>query len=147
MRACTLGAATLLAGGACATPAPAKPAHAAALTAPKLSPVAMSHKLWRQGTRTAKLASKPTPVGVTFSFGLNTHATITLTFAGTVSGRKVKASLTFARGHAGLNKISFEGRLSPSRMLGPGHYTVTIVARNSAGEARAPGLTFTMLRA
>jgi hypothetical protein len=50
-------------------------------------------------------------------------------------------------GHAGSNKVAFQGRLSSSKKLTPGTYTVTVTATNSRGErSAAVSLKFTIVR-
>jgi hypothetical protein len=44
-----------------------------------------------------------------------------------------------------MNRVSFQGRLSPTNKLLPGRYTLLIDARNSAGKRSATvQLTFTI---
>jgi hypothetical protein len=55
-------------------------------------------------------------------------------------------TLPFA-GHSGTNTVAFEGRISPAKKLGPGHYRLEITATNSAGLRSAPkSLNFTIVR-
>jgi 6-phosphogluconolactonase (cycloisomerase 2 family) len=106
------------------------------------------------------------PVGTKFGYTLSEAATVSLVFTQTVSGRRVhkkcvaptkrnrrahscqrtltRGTLSFA-GHAGLNRVRFAGRLSHSRKLKPGRYTVTITARNRAGASRTRSLKFTIV--
>jgi YVTN family beta-propeller protein len=128
-----------------------------------------SHAVWRTGSHLASLARKRRPpVGTTFTFTLNEAAGVTLTFSQQLGGRKVKGrcvagsganrhkpscrrsvrrgSLTLSA-HAGVNKVSFQGRISASRTLKPGHYTLVITAANSAGQHSPPrSLSFTIVR-
>jgi len=135
---------------------------------PTLSGVSQSNRRWRAGGALASLSRRRAPLGTTFSFGLDQAATVTTTFTQSVGGRKVKGRcvprtrrnrhrhackrtltrgvLTFA-GHAGLDKIAFQGRLSSGRRLKPGTYAVLIAARNAAGQSSAvQKLTFTIVR-
>jgi hypothetical protein len=41
--------------------------------------------------------------------------------------------MTFA-GHAGRNRVAFQGRISRAKHLQPGDYTLAITATNPAGE-------------
>lgn len=51
-----------------------------------------------------------------------------------------------AAGHAGLNRLRFQGRLSKHKTLKPGRYRVTITAADSFGNRSAPvTLHFTLL--
>jgi hypothetical protein len=43
--------------------------------------------------------------------------------------------------HAGTNKVRFQGRLSRSKKLKPGRYTLTITATDSAGNRSRPNST------
>ena len=139
---------------------------------PSLGAIHTSHKTWREGGRLASIASvrhtrKP-PVGTTFTFNLNTPATIELTFTHRVTGRKVKhrcaaptrrnehdrhcmrtvtAGTLILTGHAGTDKIIFEGRLSKKDRLAPGAYTLTITASNSSGRSGPRTAKFTITHA
>jgi hypothetical protein len=58
----------------------------------------------------------------------------------------VAGTLAFI-GHAGINKVIFQGRISSSKKLKPGTYTLTVTATNSAGVHSAPiSLRFTIVR-
>ncbi len=59
--------------------------------------------------------------------------------------RAIPAGAIAATGHAGLNKISFKGRVASTRKLKPGTYKVTVVATNAAGRSSALSLTFTIV--
>jgi hypothetical protein len=141
---------------------------------PTLSGVSQSHARWRDGGRTATLSSahkahkphKP-PVGTTFSFTLNEAASVSLTFTHQQAGRKLGSKclaqtrrnrgkhackrtvtagvLTFA-GHAGPDRISFQGLLAHATKLPPGTYTLTLQATNPTGQRSAPSrLGFTVV--
>jgi hypothetical protein len=107
-------------------------------------------------------------VGTTISFRLSEPALATLAFSQPATGRKVgrrcktlsranrkkprctipnvRGTLTFPS-HAGTNKVRFQGRLSRTKKLKPGRYTVTITATDSAGNLSAPKSTsFTIVR-
>ncbi len=100
---------------------------------------------WREGNRLASISRTKTPTGTTFSFSLNEQATVTFSFAPSVSGRKV-GTLTFP-GHSGTNRVAFQGRISPKEKLKPGRYTLSITATNSAGVRSAPkSLSFTIVK-
>lgn len=123
-----------------------------ATVAPTLTSVSQSHARWREGSKLAKL-SRRAPVGTTFTFSLDQAASVTLTFSQPAIGRRVKGkcvarthgnrrkpkcrravtkgTLTFSA-HAGVNHVSFAGRISASRRLRPGSYTVAIGATNAA---------------
>ena len=49
-------------------------------------------------------------------------------------------------GHAGLNEVRFQGRLSSAKTLKPGAYQVAVSARDSRGLRSAPqSLSFTIV--
>ena len=141
---------------------------AATSVTPAISAVSQSHRIWRRGNKLATLAGRRPPVGTTFSFTLSQPATVTFTFAQRVAGRSAghrcvaptranrrkarctrmltRGALTFAA-RAGAQKLSFQGKLSRSRQLQPGTYSLSIVARNAAGQASpAAQLTFTIVK-
>ena len=124
--------------------------------APSLTHVGETHSSWREGNRLGTFAEhsrKQPPVGTTFSFVLNESARVSFAFTQRAGGRKVggrcvaetkqnrhryscertvtKGGLTFI-GHAGLSSVAFQGRISASRKLKPGHYTLAITATNAA---------------
>ena len=137
--------------------------------APVLGAVRQSHSVWREGSRLARLSRsvhRP-PLGTTYSFTLDQSATVTLRFTQKVTGRRSgrrcvartrrnagrkHCTLTLTRAtlavpaHAGADKIAFQGRVSRTRKLRPGRYTVVIRATNSAGASAARSLTFTIVR-
>jgi hypothetical protein len=50
-------------------------------------------------------------------------------------------------GRAGTNNVSFQGRVSRSQKLKPGHYTLVIMATNDAGQRSRPhSLSFTIVK-
>lgn len=124
--------------------------------APRLTHVMESHQTWRAGNRLATLASaKRAPVGTTFSFVLDQPARVSLAFVQKLAGRKVKTgcvvptranrhkpacvrqipAATFSvAGHTGLNQLVFQGRVSRSKTLRSGRYTVLLTATNAAGQ-------------
>jgi YVTN family beta-propeller protein len=58
---------------------------------------------------------------------------------------RTRGILSFSA-HTGLNRVSFQGRISRTRKLTPGRYTLTIRVTNSAGKhSRVKTLRFTML--
>jgi hypothetical protein len=107
-------------------------------------------------------------VGTTFSFTLNEQASVSFAFTQQVGGRKVngrcvaqtkanrrrhacrrlltRGTLSFT-GHTGRNKLSFQGRVSRSKRLKPGTYTLIITATNTVAQRSIPKqLTFTIVR-
>jgi streptogramin lyase len=140
-----------------------------ASVSPVLSGLAESASRWREGSHLAAISRKHSPpTGSRFKFTLNEAASVRLTFTQTVNGRRVKkrcvaltdsnvhrpsCKRTLSGGvitlaaHAGGDSISFQGRLSRSKKLAPGNYTVTFVAIDAAGRRSAPqALRFTILR-
>jgi hypothetical protein len=128
--------------------------------APTISRLSQSHRTWREGTRLATLSRKRgIPVGTTFSFTLDQAARLVFTFSRQVPGQMVggrcvaqtnknrrghacrravpAGQLTFAA-HTGPSRLAFQGRISRTRQLRPGVYTLTIVAINPAGQRSKP---------
>jgi hypothetical protein len=139
-----------------------------ALMPPVVSYPSQSHSRWRRGNNLAKLTKTRPPVGTVFAFSLNEPATVGFAFTQPVSGRKVggrcvaqtkanrrkrsckravtRAAMSFS-GHQGLNKVAFQGRVSGSKTLGLGTYTLVITATNIAGQRSSPKqLTFTIVK-
>ena len=51
------------------------------------------------------------------------------------------------RAHAGANKVRFQGRISRTRKLKPGRYTLVITATSTTGPQSTPKtLTFTIVK-
>ncbi|HLY49027.1 MAG TPA: hypothetical protein VKR21_07510, partial [Solirubrobacteraceae bacterium] len=134
---------------------------------PTLTAVAQSHRRWREGNKLAVITRKRRPpVGTTFSFTLNEPASVSFTFSQRVTGRRVKGrcvaqtsknrhkhactrslvrgALSFT-GHSGLNRVTFQGRISKHKRLKPGNYTLSITATNAAGQRALAKLTFTIV--
>jgi hypothetical protein len=141
------------------TPPPGTPPPG---TPPSVTGVIQSRHAWRGGNKLAQISAnrkKAPPVGTTFTFTLNEQASVSFGFTQKVVGRaaghkcvaktrknsKQKAckrmvsagTLTFS-GHGGTNKVAFQGRISPSKRLPPGSYTLVVTAANSAGHSSAP---------
>jgi sugar lactone lactonase YvrE len=136
--------------------------------APLLGGVRQSHSRWREGSALARISRRHrAPLGTAFSFTLDQSATVTLRFTQRVAGRRqgrrcvapshrnakrrrcarvvTVATLSFAA-HAGLDKLAFQGRVSRTRKLRPGRYTMLIRATNVAGSSATRSLTFTVVR-
>jgi hypothetical protein len=157
---------------------------------PILSSISQTHARWRAGGAAARLSaslsasasggsrtagtakSKPKakvrrpPLGTTFSFTLNTAASVRFTFTQLVGGRRVNGRCvaqsgknrhkrpckrTISRmafsvnGQPGARKLAFQGTARGKR-LPPGPYEVTLVA-SDAGLSSAPkSLSFTIVR-
>jgi hypothetical protein len=142
---------------------PAKP------PVPALLALTQSHTRWRAGARLPALAAasaRRAPLGTTFSFSLNTPASVTFTFRRLSSGRRsargcvaptprnrraractrrLNAGALTLSVPAGSERLAFFGRLSASRRLKPGRYTVSVLASNASGSSKAASLSFTIL--
>jgi hypothetical protein len=109
---------------------------------------------------TFSAASRPR-VGTTFRFTLNQAATVRFAFDQLLPGRKLRngkcvaqtagnrrnkactrsvprGSLSFNAG-AGLHRLFFQGRVTRTRKLQPGTYTLTITATDAAGQRATKG--------
>jgi len=135
---------------------------------PTLSAVHQSASRWREGHALPRISRRRRPPrGTTFSFTLNEQASVRLAFTRAVGGRRLghrcvtpgtrnrgharcrrtstAGVLTFG-GHAGVNRVAFEGRLSRARKLRPGRYDLLVTATDSAGQTSAPRkLSFTIV--
>jgi hypothetical protein len=145
------------------------PSGALSRVPPTISSAHQSHSIWREGSKLAQISAKKKkkpPVGTTFSFSLNEQAGIRFTFTQSVR-LKVKGkcvahtkknrsrpvckhiviagTLSFT-GHSGTNKVNFQGRISRSKKLKPGRYTLVITASNSVGYSSPQSLTFTIVK-
>jgi streptogramin lyase len=133
----------------------------------QLAQISARRKRASRGHGKHKHHKRQPPVGTVFSFALSEQAAMTFTFTQRVGGREVAhkcvakthknrkhegctrtvvaGTLSFT-GHEGLNHVSFAGRLSRSRKLTPGGYTLTITAANSTGPAAPASLYFTIVK-
>jgi hypothetical protein len=154
---------------------PAPPGDKAILGGPAVVPVKLavsgfreSATKWRRGASQPRISSagSRSPVGTTFSFGLNEGAAISLEFSQLVPGRRAGGRCVAPRpansgkprckralpagslalsGHAGTNKVVFQGRLSRTRSLAPGTYEVIASGRDARGvQAVSRPLSFTI---
>jgi virginiamycin B lyase len=166
---------TVLAPPVLGPPVVGPPVVGPPVVAPVLGDLKGSRARWREGNAPTQIASHNTHgrprVGTTFTFTLNTPATVRLVFTTTSSGRLAKikrkhvcaaqtkhnaklrkCTRTLAAGtvslnaHSGTNEIVFQGRLSPTRKLKPGTYTVTITATNATGSFKPRSLKFTIVK-
>jgi hypothetical protein len=134
---------------------------------PTFASVKQTHARWREGNSLAQASRARAPLGTAFSFTLNTPATVTFAFTQKVAGRRVhgkcvapshrnhrarRCSRTVTRGtlaisgHAGVNTLKFQGRVSSRNKLRPGTYTLVITAAGPSGAAAPQRLTFTIVR-
>jgi hypothetical protein len=133
-----------------------------------LESLSQSNSRWREGGKLASYSRRRPPVGTTFRFVLNQQAVASFAFTQQVGGRKVggkcvaqtranrrrpgcrrtvtQGTLTFL-GHSGLNRVAFQGRISRSKRLPLGAYTLKTTAVNSAGQRSSTrSLNFTIVR-
>jgi hypothetical protein len=123
-------------------PGPAGPSRR-----PVLQNVRQSAARWRGGDRLARISRSRAPTGTVFSFSLNEQATVKFSFARRAGRRTVPAGGLRFPGHGGTNRVAFQGRISPSKRLSPGRYTLAITATNSAGVRSVPrSLSFTIVK-
>jgi DNA-binding beta-propeller fold protein YncE len=138
------------------------------LARPVISAARQSASRWREGNRLAQVSRHKPPVGTVFSFSLNEQASVRFVFSRQLAGRRVRSRCVpqsahnrhrkpcrrtvlagglALKGHAGTNRVRFQGRLSQSKRLRPGAYTLTITATDAAGARSAPvTLRFTIVR-
>jgi 6-phosphogluconolactonase (cycloisomerase 2 family) len=109
---------------------PAPPAQPAPPRPARVTRATESHRRWREVKHG----------GTTFSFTLNEAARVSFTF--TQRGHKRSAGSLTVAGHAGTNKLAFNGRLNRHVTLKPGVYTVTI----RTGTSTPRRLTFTIAK-
>jgi len=132
---------------------------------PTLTALGQSTSKWRRGHQQAKISRAP--VGTTFSFNLSKAATVKLAFTQKASGRKVRGACKAPNpsnaskrkctrtilagslslpGHAGLNKLRFQGLLPSGKSLKLGSYNVALTARDSGGlQSAAHSLSFSIV--
>jgi hypothetical protein len=145
-----------------------EPGPFVALAKPAVTGFSQSASRWRRGRSLPHISSAGgTPVGTSFSFSLNEPATATFTFTQSVAGRRAHGSCVApspgnaqrpkckrtvlvgsfgVSGKAGLNKLHFQGRLSSSKTLKPGTYSVSITAHDAHGlKAVSRPLPFTIV--
>ena len=145
------------------------PTEHVAAAVPQITAFSQTRRTWREGRALAQLASgHRLPVGTVFKLALNEAATLHLVFSEQLPGRHVghrcvaptradrhhhackrllnRGILTLS-GHAGADTIRFDGRLSRTRKLPTGNYSVAITATNLAGRRSATRrLSFTIVR-
>ena len=135
---------------------------------PTVTGFSESSSRWRRGHSLPHISSAGgAPVGTTFSFSLNEPASVNLTFTQSVPGRRVagrcvapghrngggprcKRTLLIGSlavpGHAGLDNLRFQGRLSGTKTLKPGSYVVSLTALDAHGlKVVSRSLSFTIL--
>jgi alpha-tubulin suppressor-like RCC1 family protein len=150
----------------------AAPVSRPPLPTPTISAVHESTPVWREGRRLATISGilrpkRRPPVGTVFSFTLNEQAAVTFNFTQQTKGRRVgrrcaarthanarrksckrtvaRGTLSFS-GHSAVDRVTFQGRLSPAKALAPGRYTLIITATNAAGHSAPASLGFTIVK-
>jgi hypothetical protein len=132
--------------------------------APVITDLRQTNRVWRKHN-TSRRSTAKLPVGTTFTFILNEPARATLAFTQQLSGRKVGSlcvsptkrnrtrsacTRTVARGglsilgRAGVNDVRFRGRLSRSKQLKPGRYTLVMTATSGGLASRHRSIRFTI---
>jgi hypothetical protein len=160
----------LMAAGATASPYGSEsPAGSITVTAPPIvTNFTQSHRRWREGNRLSRISRKSRlPLGTVFSLTLDEPAKVSFTFTQLTIGRHVKGkcvaqsrknhrkrpckravtrgTLSFT-GHAGPNKLSFQGRISRRQKLKPGRYTLMLTAAGTSGQSAPKTLSFTIVK-
>ena len=135
---------------------------------PTVANAAQSNSTWSEGNKRATFSrKKKPPIGTTFSFTLNEQASVSFAFTQAKPGRKVagkcvaqtarnrkkrKCAPTFVAGtlsitgHPGVNTVRFQGRLTSSKKLKPGLYTLLITATKPDAPSTSKSLTFTITK-
>ena len=154
------------------TTAPAAPGTGAPsggqVAHPAVGGLGQTASRWRRGQNLPHISrAGGVPVGTTFSFNLNEAATSSFAFGRRSAGRRVKgrcmavnpgnagrrrctrmvrAGAFSLPGHAGVNKVFFQGRLSNSKTLKPGTYSLVVSVRDARGLTSASrSLSFTIV--
>ena len=131
------------------------PSPVGALKFSALTRFRQSATRWREPGGHPNSANARLPVGTTFSFTLSSPARISLNFSSTADGRRIGARCV-AESHAnrnqtrcvrtisagtmtlaankGTNKLRFTGRLSRTKSLQPGVYTLSVVVIAAGGQ-------------
>jgi hypothetical protein len=117
-------------------------------TPPTVTNARQSHQVWREpGPRGKPMRKHEPPVGTAFSFTLNEPAEVRLAFVQTMVGRVVTRGKLKVPGHTGANRVFFDGRISASKELEPGRYTLVITATSAAGQRSRPrSISFTIVK-
>jgi spore coat-associated protein N len=131
-------------------------------TPPSITSLLVSSHTFYIGTGLPRISIA---TGTTISFRLSERARVTFAFLQYASGRKLgsrcvlhrttgrRCTITYTRGtlvvngKAGLNKLRFFGRLSRTKTLRPGRYTLAVSAKDANGNvSRTLKTTLTLLR-
>ena len=133
---------------------------------PVVGALGQSASRWRRGGKLPFISRAGAPVGITFSFSLNEAANVSLVFSRHASGRRVGGRCVAPTprnaskhrcvrsvavggfslpGHAGVDKVAFQGRLSRTKTLKPGTYTLVLSAHSAGLASSSRSLTFTIV--
>ena len=147
--------------------APAATSTTSPVVPPRITAAHQSSSRWREGNKLAQISRKKPPIGTTFSSAQRAgERELCLYSAGSgaqgrppvvaqtdrnrhknTCSRTVTAGALSFTGHIGTNKVVFQGRLSASRKLKPGRYTLIIAATNAAGQRSSPAsLSFNIVK-
>lgn len=130
---------------------------------PVLSRTTQTHGRWREGNRAASIASRNRPpIGTSFRVWVSELSDVAFKFrrvthnrrkAGCGSRRHAKrctilspAGTLTLPARSGLNRVSFDGVLSPRARLPLGTYQVSVTAKAGRFRSRTRTLTFTIVR-
>jgi hypothetical protein len=117
---------------------------------PSITALRETKRTWVAGGLSARMSgARQHARGTVISFTLNERATVGLAFQHNVRGHRglVTAGTLRFIGHAGPNRVRFQGRISARTKLKPGAYTLRAAATDSAGRTSAPmTLHFTIVR-
>jgi hypothetical protein len=141
------------------TPSPITPSPKTTtpLAVPVIAHVHESHRVWRE--RIPRKHRNGPPAGTTFTFALNAQANVRFAFTRLpgecmthshgrhrrACPRPVAAGSLSLVGHAGIDTLQFRGRLSSTRWLAPGSYSLTITAANGSEHSTTASLAFTIV--
>ncbi len=114
-----------------------------------------------------KKPKRKPPRGTAFSFDLNGIGQVSFAFTRQAPGRKVrgkcrrktrknrrhrpckrslKAGTLNFTGHAGTNRVAFQGRIAGRKKLKPGTYRLNVTATNTAGTSDPQSLGFRVVK-
>ena len=129
-----------------------------------ISHASQSHTRWREGNQLASISRRLAPVGTTFKFTLNAAGAVRFAFTQPGKGRTAKRGCVAANdrnrnkpkcapheamsftGHPGLNSVRFAGRISRSKKLEPGKWTLVVSATTPGLGSTSARLDFTIVK-
>jgi hypothetical protein len=150
-----------------AAPGTGVPSGGQVVADPAVGGLGQTASRWRRGQGLPHISRAGVPVGTTFSFNLNEAATSSFAFSRRAAGRRAKGRCVAVTpgnagrrrctrmvsaggfslpGHAGVNKVFFQGRLSSSKTLKPGTYSLLLSVRDARGlTSSSRSLSFTIV--